>query len=156
MKRLIYAACILVLAGGCTSREAAQEQSQAPKVDLITQGTQFLAKGDSGQAIASFKRAIAENPKDTKAYFVLGQTYMSLADYNSALENFKKVGELEPDNGEAYLLMGGCYDLLGNKTEAIASVQQSVSIFQKERDEVNFKRALSILWALSGVKPPTQ
>lgn len=156
MKKIICAVCILMLAGGCMSREASKEGSQAPKQDLISEGTQFLGKGDSAQAIASFKKAIAENPNNAKAYFILGQAYMSLADYNNALENFKKVSELEPDNGEAFFLMGGCFDLLGNKKEAITNVEKSISIFQKNRDEVNFKRALSILWALSGVQPPSQ
>ena len=149
MRKIFCLVCIGIFMSGCGSRDAAPKKEEAR--DYIKEGTEFLAKGELQEAIKIFREAVTRNPNDTKAYFVLAQTYLHLKDYNNALDNFKTVTTLEPDNGEAYLLLGGCYDLLGKKDEAIQNVKKSVMIFEKKRDEASFKRSVAILRRLMGV-----
>ncbi len=161
MKKVIYLIAISLLFAGCGSRENVSEAIPSEgdlkqKVDFIQIGAKFLSRGDITKAIASFKEATRLDPKNTKAYFILGQTYMRLKNCENAIENFKTVTELDANNGQAYLLSGGCYDMLGKKDEAIEDIKKSIEIFEKNRDAARFKMALLMLQKITSADTSTQ
>jgi len=136
---------VLLLAGCGSSAPAAKKEETK---NFITKGTALLKQGNVAEAVKVFQEAIARNPRDTQAPFILAQLFMQTGNYGPAIGYFTKVTQLDPENGQAYLLLGGCYDLLGRKDMAIENVQKSVGIFQKQRDEQNFKQSVAILHTL--------
>ena len=57
--------------------------------------------------------------------------------------------KLAPDNGEAYYFKSLASGFSGDRQQALEAAQKSVALFQKQRDEKNFKRAVILLRGLS-------
>lgn len=76
------------------------------KNKLMQEGMEDLNRGDIPQAVKTFGDLIKLDPKDTRSYFVLVETYMRLKRYPDAIEVINAILSLEPDNGVAYYLNG--------------------------------------------------
>ena len=146
MKKIFCFALSVLLLAGCGDRAQAAKKEMTR--NFVEEGTTLLKQGKVVEAVKVFQEAMAQNPSDTKAPLILAQLFMQTGNYESAIPYFTRVLQLEPENGQAYLLLGGCYDLMGKKDMAIENVQKSVGIFQKQRDEQNFRQSVVILRTL--------
>lgn len=144
---------VAFLGAGCGQNNTTASQvpgkDQAPMgakgEKYIQEGVDYLNKAELADAIKSFNKAVALNPRDPKPYFILAEVYMRLNNYENAIANLNNVIALESDNGPAFYFLGICKGLSGNRKEAIVDIEHSVAIFQQKKDEVNFKKALTTL-----------
>ena len=160
MRKAVVLLLVLFSMVGCQKKETVSQAAPTPLADsagdYLQDGRAKLLKGDVLRAVRIFQEAVERNPKDSRAYFVLGETFMRLHQYDKAIESFSTVTQLEDTNGHAYLLLGGCYDLEGDHEKAVDSVKKSVEIFRQKRDAVNFKAAAAVLQRLLETKTATQ
>jgi tetratricopeptide (TPR) repeat protein len=76
---------------------------------------------------------------------VIGSIYMDLGEYEKAIENHKEVLKLSPksriryfrNEGDALAYIACCELAIGNYTEAINTIQESIRIFQQVQDYVS-------------------
>ena len=169
MKKFIVCVGVGVFLGltGCGTQNDQSKEAKSltppvairPAVPAVSQelekGIAYLKDGQAQEAMVSLKNAIAQDPRNTQAHFLLARLYMNVEEYEQAIRHFLAVIQIEPNNGEAYLLIAGCYDLMGNTDAAVSAVEQSLNVFQQNRDEENLTRALAILQVLQNKKGET-
>ncbi|MFA5088647.1 MAG: tetratricopeptide repeat protein [Candidatus Omnitrophota bacterium] len=158
MKRFLWLILVVFVFAGCGSQETKTEkasglegQKKAPSgqaTALVRQGMKNLNEGDVAGAIKAFHAAIVKDPKDSRGYLFLSQTYLRLKEYPRAIEVLTALLFIEPNNGEVNYLLGLAYGLNGDKEAAKKYVQRSVEIFQDNRDKENFLKSLSLLQSL--------
>ncbi len=155
MRHWLNVVLVVLVMVGCQKREdtaksipAATSQEASPRGDYTQISREFLLKGDVVQGIRVLQEAVERDPKDARARFALGQTFMHLKQYDMAIENLKAATELDNSNGHYYLLLGGCYDIKGERALAIENIQKSVEIFRQNRDEENFRTSAAVLQRL--------
>lgn len=153
---MVFAALLLAGCGGSdrsgqsNAPASLSQTAQAPSASdaALMAGIAQLRNGQVTEAIHSFDTSIRENPRNFQTYMILGQTYMHLKDYNRAIDTFTVATAVEPDNGEVKLLLATNYGLAGNYRMAKLEAEKCLAIFQKEKDETNFKRAVALLQGL--------
>jgi Tfp pilus assembly protein PilF len=76
-------------------------QSAGPAADsiskMILNGSQLLAAGKTGEAIAKFNEAVSQDPKNAVAYFYRAAASEKAGDNDRTLDDYKKAIELKPD-----------------------------------------------------------
>ena len=148
MKKIFFALLACALVAGCGSRDAQKQQMSS--AEYIEQGKSALLKGDIAGGVKLFQQAVAKNPRDSRAWFVMAEVQMRMGEYQRAAESFSRVSLLEPQNGIASLLAGNCYELLKEKDKAVESIQKSIIAFQQNKDQKNFRVAVATLRRLVG------
>jgi len=133
-----------------SSRGAMQQKVNAQKSeDFLRKGSQELSKGNVASAINNFNDAIKNNPRDSRGYLILGQTYLRLKQYDRAIDVFKAEINFDPDNGQIQYLLAMSYALNGEAALAVPHAQRSVEIFQDSQDQENFVKSLALLQGLN-------
>ena len=94
---------------------------------LIMLGQVQIAKGVKGQAIATYERALQDNPRDISFYILLGDLYNSQHEVNKAKDSYQKALALDSNNPTASNNLA--YLLLQNGGD----VDQAVSLAQTAR-----------------------
>ncbi|MGE5660091.1 MAG: tetratricopeptide repeat protein [Actinomycetota bacterium] len=74
--------------------------------DLLEQGQAQFRNHDYQGAIEKFSQAIANDPNNSRAYFLRGLARTLLKDDQGAIEDFTEIIRLEPNNANAYFLRG--------------------------------------------------
>lgn len=157
MKKIFYLFCVSVLLAGCGSKDNASNKLQAKEVaskDFLEEGVRNLSKGDPADAIKNFQKAIQDDPTNSKAYFILAETYMRMKNYTGAIKSLEATTRLDSVNGKAYLLLGVCFNLAGDHEQAISSVKKSAALFKSQKDVKSYRRALATLKRLSETTNP--
>ncbi|MCD6351620.1 MAG: tetratricopeptide repeat protein [Armatimonadetes bacterium] len=75
--------------------------SAAGQVDLVGKAKQAKRQGDVEQAVTLLKQALAEQPKNAEAYYVLAWIYADRGKRKEALAAFQKVVQLAPGTPSA-------------------------------------------------------
>lgn len=94
----------------------------------LTTGKELALKNDFNDAVTEYQKSINENPKDFKAYELMGYAYYRLKQTNKAVESLKKCISLNSD----FLL--GHYNLAladwdaGDQTSAIDEVKTVIEL----------------------------
>ena len=57
-------------------------------------------------AVASFKKALAVNPKEPLAHFNLGVIYWQIGNFDEAINSFSQAIQLDPNLMDAYANLG--------------------------------------------------
>ena len=165
MRKIIVLVLTGVLLYGCSANDKTKTQGnintdnkrgmkqnsalEKNKQKLVKVGMEYLGQAKIAEAIKVLNQAVLLDPNDASTSFVLAQTYMHLKRYDSALGVLDNVIRLEPDNGEAYYFKSLASSFSGDRRQALEAAQKSIAIFQKQRDEKNFKRAVILLRGLS-------
>lgn len=98
--------------------------AQNPKQHLKA-GKEFVEVGNYKDAIAQFSKAIDLLPSNADAYLLRANCYISIGDYAAALADANRANTFE-DNTETRALIGQSQFLLGNYTEALENLNQSI------------------------------
>ncbi|MEW5744623.1 MAG: response regulator [Nitrospirota bacterium] len=108
-------------------REIAAALEMAPdNAALLYQyGHLALAKGDSQQAIAYFKEAIAKKPLFVKAYNAIGEIYESLGDIGSAIQYYEQAHAISPSNADRLIALSKLYYKTGDAGKAETMLQEA-------------------------------
>lgn len=78
-------------------RKMAKEIAKDRGADFYQNGMAEYNKGDFGDAVESFKKAVNENPKDYQSYYALGRSYEKLAKPAEAITSYEAVIKIKPD-----------------------------------------------------------
>jgi arylsulfatase A-like enzyme len=100
-----------------------------PEYHLYEQALTALYDRRMDEAIAIFRRILAQNPDNTLARRDLGDCYIELRSYRKARATLKKVVAVAPDDYMAQLELGVADEHLGRLHEAFAHVQSACRLF---------------------------
>jgi Tfp pilus assembly protein PilF len=114
------------------------------KVNYYVVGINHLKKGNFQEAVINFEKQLKENPKDLRAYLMLGNIYMKANQLDSAKAVLELGIKLDPQNPEIYFSLAQCYDRLVDNQNAIEAIKKSASIYKAQNDEANFKKAVAV------------
>jgi Tfp pilus assembly protein PilF len=98
--------------------------SPSTSADYVEQGIRFTEEEQYDRAMDAFKKAIAQNPNNARAYFGLGGIYNMQKDHGKALELFQKAVQADPTYVEGYYGLAYTFETLGKKTEAEENYQK--------------------------------
>lgn len=108
--------------------------SKAPPAqegDLVSQGKDFLLKGEYADAIGFLKKAIEANSEDDKVYSFLGEAYLMQKDYLMAILVYGKSSAINPKWAGNYLNQGVAYAAQGLYDKAIEMLKKAIEKFPK-------------------------
>lgn len=111
-------------------------------------GVSYRNRGQYGQAVTEFQKALADQKRSARAALMLGLCYRDQNQLKEAIEAFKEgvhmPGISDPDLGELHYQLGRSYEQLGDVGEAIHFYQQAL------KPNGRFKDADSRIAALQG------
>jgi len=109
------------------NRQSKEEASYSRAVEMH-------ASGDLAQALRELERAIAYNPKFTRAYLESGDIYLEMAQYEQAERQFALAVRTEPRNFMAQYRHGQVLHRLGRLDEANRAYLRALSIRPSDFD----------------------
>ncbi|VAW19567.1 hypothetical protein MNBD_BACTEROID05-483 [hydrothermal vent metagenome] len=152
MKKSILLVALLVFVVGCESKKEVAQETSSVKKNYIAQGFALLDQKNIKGAIASFDLAIKQDPRNVDNYITLGQVYLKLNNASRAIDSFTAATKVSPTNGEAHQLLATALGLRNenesDRKGAIAAAQRSAEIFMNRKDQLNFKKSLSLVKSL--------
>ena len=90
--------------------------------------TQIHPRSLARVLVASSVEEETLTPDDVLVYETRGRIFLSLGDYNSALDDFNHLIELDPNLAEGYILRATAQDELNRYDEAIASLDEALTL----------------------------
>lgn len=88
------------------------------KEDFYNQGMELFAEEKLDEAIASYRRALEEDPSYADALHALAMTYAHQEKFDEAIEAAKRLVEIAPDDELAYTSLSIFYQKKGLIAEA--------------------------------------
>jgi len=85
-------------------------------------------RGEWGQALMDYSKAIELSPDDAQHYINRGSGYASVGDYARALKDYDKAIALDPTKDEAYHNRGMTYGRLNQFDKAISDLSQAIEL----------------------------
>lgn len=104
---------------------------QVPAADLyklMEQARQLGAQGDTDQALATWKEALAIAPDDPQVQNSLGMAYFIHGDVTEALEHLREAIRINPQFSEGHYNLGMSLMHLGHPDQALPELQADVAI----------------------------
>lgn len=130
---LVWSLAVLMLLAFSLAPEQTAAQTQVKK--LMDQGTAQMKKQQYDQAIATFKKALKEEPKSAALYNLLGMAYRFkyLQVRNQKLREqeiaaFKKAIEIDPNYWVALINLGVTYYQQGEKAKAAPLFKKALAL----------------------------
>ena len=131
--RLVCSVMVLMFLAFGLAPSKCQAQTQVQK--LMDQGTKQMQNQKYDQAIATFKKALKEEPKSAALYNLLGMAYRFK--YNQVrnqklkqqeIAAFKKAIEIDPNYWVALINLGATYYHQGDKAKATPLFQKALEL----------------------------
>jgi len=131
--RLVCSVIVLMFLAFGLPPSKCQAQTQVQK--LMDQGTKQMQNQKYDQAIATFKKALKEEPKSAALYNLLGMAYRFK--YNQVrnqklkqqeIAAFKKAIEIDPNYWVALINLGATYYHQGDKSKAAPLFQKALEL----------------------------
>jgi WD40 repeat protein len=127
-------------------RQAPSDRRQASKLNsvdaYINQGLTYHRQRNYQQAISSYSKGIALNPKSAIAYSYRASAYVGQKDYQKAIADSSKAISLNPTYVNAYINRGVAYYRQGNSKGAIANYNKAIKLAPGNANAYN-NRALA-------------
>lgn len=108
----------LTLAGAVSAADVETTPIENQQVDDFTAGKSAIDAKRWSEAVASFSRVVAQNPKNADAYNYLGFAQRWLGRYDEAFAAYGKALALDPKHRGALQYSGLAYLKLGQKAQA--------------------------------------
>ena len=132
-KMLVWSAVVIMFLAAGLASEKGWAISQAQK--LVEQGTSQMEKMQFDQAIASFKKALKDEPRSAVTYNLLGMAYRFKYNQvrsqdlkNQEIAAFKKALEIDPNYWVALINLGATYYYMGDKAKAAPLFKKALSL----------------------------
>lgn len=117
----------------CASHNSvSMARGQAP--DPYEQGLVLLKQFKYGEAKASFDKAIANNPKNKKAFYYRGTARIGLGQIDSALIDFDKSIKIDPKYALGYVGRAQVYTKKKNFTKALEQLAEAQNLEPKNAE----------------------
>lgn len=104
------------------------EENDRTAQDWLLLGNLLDERGEKGQAIFMYQKAIEVEPKYYKGYYNLANLYMEQSRYNMAVDNYKKAVKVKKDNPYLYYNLGCAYLKLGEVKNARRQFIKAVTL----------------------------
>ena len=136
----VFMACLsgLVMAAD-TPSVTAQDQT----TDAMAAGRQAVQNKNWTQAIASFKKAVAENPGNADAHNLLGYSHRAIGKFDDAFAAYDKALTLDPKHKGALEYSGLGYLKTNQKAKAEAQLAKLKVICATCEETSSLTRALA-------------
>lgn len=120
---LWWVSCLVVLLG-CGPTLEEQKKDADVQYQL---GIAEFNRGNFGDALTAFEKAIDYYPQDPKFYNALGLIYLQQDLYQKAMASFKKTLSIDANFTEAHNNMGNTYAEMKDWDKAIAEFKEALS-----------------------------
>ena len=97
-----------------------------------SQGLRYAGKGEHDNAIASFTKAIATEPRNSEAYLARAGSYSAKGDYDHAIADYSNAIEIEPGDAVAYRKRADAFRLKGALDKAIIDYSKAIELDPKD------------------------
>jgi tetratricopeptide (TPR) repeat protein len=108
----LFLGLLIAILSGCAVTDIAQEQFVSLK--NFTVGEYYIDNQKYREGIANFKKEVAENPNDPKAFYYLGRCYLAENMIEDALKALKKAVQLDPGHADSRFWLGVAYAAAGD------------------------------------------
>lgn len=132
------AACLLALLTAC-ARNAPPPETKAAAIEA---GDTLTAAGKPGQAVAAYRRALAQDPKDGRLRMKLAETYESAQLWAEAGREAMRAADLLPGDYDARKLAARLILGLGRYEDSLGL---SVGLLRERPDDAG----VQVLWAMA-------
>ncbi len=88
------------------------------------------------ERIAQFRKMATDDPDNELGHYRLGQLLLEAEQYDDAVQSFRRTLELSPQFSKVYALLATCYLKLGQKAEAIETLQKGYRIADERGDNI--------------------
>ena len=128
MKNLIYQALIafpllsIAFAGSVLAADTTPTPTESAKFDDFAAGKKAINANNWTVAIDSFKKAVAENPKNADAHNLLGYSYRAVGKFDDSFAAYDKALALDPKHKGALEYSGMGYLKTNQKAKAEAQL----------------------------------
>jgi superkiller protein 3 len=123
-----YCQAPAVLGGSYSS--AHQQADALSRVDglegALAHAEIYFQEGNKGRAQEFLRKAIAANPRDSRAYHKLGVLYLLDKKYDEAIPQLKKHVELDPRSATGFYDLGDAYFKKQMYNEAVSAFTQAI------------------------------
>ena len=93
-----------------------------------SQGLRYAGKGEHDNAIASFTKAIATEPRNSEAYLARAGSYSAKGDYDHAIVDYSNAIEIEPGDAVVYRKRADAFRLKGALDKAIIDYSKTIEL----------------------------
>ncbi len=100
-----------------------------------------IAENADGWAISAYQRAIVLAPNNPEYRLNLGGVYFLLKKYDEAIRSFEEAIKIKPDWANAYYNLAWAYHEKGNKKQAVANMEKTVSLLSKQNNPAELDKA---------------
>lgn len=112
----------LALAGAALAADIQTTPVQNAQIDDFAAGKKAIDAKNWAQAVSSFNKVVAQNPKNADAYNYLGYSNRWMGKYDEAFAAYGKALALDPQHKGALEYSGMAYLKTGQKTQADAQL----------------------------------
>jgi tetratricopeptide (TPR) repeat protein len=95
---------------------------------LIALARVHLARGESSEAVALLRRAVAADASTWEAHFELGRIQLAQQRPSEALRALERAAKLAPDSAPLQTALGVCYHALGRRVPAREALRRAVAL----------------------------
>ena len=133
----------IALAGNVSAADTPTTPVENAKIDDYAAGKKALDAKKWGDAAASFKKVVANNPKNADAYNLLGYSSRWLGKYDEAFAAYDKALALDPKHKGALEYSGVAYLKVNQKDKAEAQLAKLKVICAKCEETTDLAKALA-------------
>ena len=112
----------LALAGAALAADIQTTPGQNAQIDDFAAGKKAIDAKNRAQAVSSFNKVVAQDPKNADAYNYLGYSSRWMGKYDDAFAAYGKALALDPQHKGALSYSGMAYLKTGQKTQADAQL----------------------------------
>ena len=88
---------------------------------LRDRGVAAFREGRTDEAVRLLQQAVAADPRDQRAYSVLGAAHMQRGEYEEAISTFENARSIRPDTAHIHFNLGLACQRAGHLEQAIAA-----------------------------------
>ncbi|MDB4962367.1 MAG: serine/threonine protein kinase with repeat [Myxococcales bacterium] len=115
--------------GGTPTDSPAEGGSVEQKASFFANlGTQQLASGDTGNAAASFKKALELDPRHVPAVIGMGEIALRQGLFGDAIAHLRKAARMSPRSARVFTLLGEAFLSSGNSSDAASNFKKALQI----------------------------
>ncbi|WP_332776550.1 tetratricopeptide repeat protein [Polaromonas sp.] len=118
----------LALAGAALAADIQTTPAQNVQIDDFAAGKKALDAKNWSEAVSSFNKVVAQNPKNADAYNYLGYSSRWMGKYDDAFAAYGKALALDPKHKGALQYSGMAYLKTGQKAQADAQLARLQAI----------------------------
>ena len=149
MKKIVFHALIalpllsIALAGQALAADTPTTPAENVKIDDYAAGEKALKAKNWTLAAASFKKVVADNPKNADAYNLLGYSSRWLGKYDEAFAAYDKALALDPKHKGALEYSGVAYLKVNQKAKAEAQLAKLKTICATCEETTDLGKAIA-------------